>query len=125
MKVRYIGESFGVEGLTNNKIYNVVKIEGDMIRVIDDSGEDYLYSIINPSCLEDYKKCGKWEIVEDNENRDLQKVMDKNKCMIRKNCVAKTIKTSPTFTLDKADANVEETMEKFFEKYKEILDDCE
>lgn len=74
MKVKYIGESFGVEGLTNGNIYEVIAIEDNMLRVIDDSGEDYLYSIIKPCSLESSNKCGKWEIVEDNENRDLEKV---------------------------------------------------
>ena len=74
-KVRYIGKSFGVEGLTNGKVYNVIGIENDMFRVIDDSEEDYLYSITKPACLTDISLCGKWEIVEDNENKDLEKVL--------------------------------------------------
>ena len=77
MKVKYIGESFGVEGLTNGKMYEVLKIEGDMIRIIDDSGEDYLYSIVKPSCLNNYKKCGKWEIIEDSKEKELQKAIEK------------------------------------------------
>ena len=48
-----------------------------MIRIIDDSGEDYLYSIVKPSCLDDYKKYGKWEIVEDNKEKELQKAIEK------------------------------------------------
>ena len=31
MKVKYIGKSFGVEGLTNGKEYEVVAIEGNML----------------------------------------------------------------------------------------------
>lgn len=73
MKVKYIGESFGVEGLTNNKIYEVIAIEDDMFRIIDDSNEDYLYSISKPCSLEDSSKCGRWEIIEDNGNKDLEK----------------------------------------------------
>ena len=73
MKVKYIGESFGIEGLTNGKIYEVISIEDDMLRIIDDSGEDYLYSIVKPCSLEDSNKCGRWEIIEDNENKDLEK----------------------------------------------------
>ena len=73
MKVKYIGESFGVEGLTNGKIYEVISIEDDMLRIIDDSGEYYLYSIVKPCSLEDSNKCGRWEIIEDNENKDLEK----------------------------------------------------
>lgn len=44
MKVRYIGQSFGVDSLTSNKIYECIGIDLPFIRVIDDSGEDYLYS---------------------------------------------------------------------------------
>ena len=77
MKVKYIGDTFGLEGLTNGKIYEVLKIERDMIRIIDDSGEDYLYSIVKPSCLDDYKKYGKWEVVEDNKEKELQKAIKK------------------------------------------------
>lgn len=77
MKVKYIGVSFGVEGLTNGKIYDVIGIEDYMLRIIDDSGEDYLYSAIKPSSLEDSLKCGEWEIVEDNNDKDLEKLLCK------------------------------------------------
>ena len=76
MKVKYIGKSFGVEGLTNGKIYQCIGIEEDMLRIIDDSGEDYLYSAIKPSSLEDINLCGVWEIIEDNENKDLEKLIN-------------------------------------------------
>lgn len=75
MKVKYIGKSFGVEGLTNGKIYECTGIEDGMLRIIDDSGEDYLYSAIEPSSLENPEFCGKWKIVEDNENKDLEKII--------------------------------------------------
>lgn len=45
MKLRYIGESFGVDSLTNGKIYEATE-ENGMYRVVDDSEEDYLYSKI-------------------------------------------------------------------------------
>lgn len=65
-KVRYIGESFGIDSLTNGKIYDVIEVLiDDLIRVVDDSGEDYLYSIYNPKPLDESSKGGKWEIVED------------------------------------------------------------
>lgn len=70
MKVKYIGESFGVEGLTNGKIYEVIAIEDGMLRIIDDSGEDYLYSASKPCSLEDNTKCGKWERVEDKTEKE-------------------------------------------------------
>ncbi len=76
MKVRYIGKSFGVESLTDGKIYECIGIEDGMLRIIDDSGEDYLYSAIKPSSLENIKLCGKWEIIEDNKNKDLEKVIN-------------------------------------------------
>ena len=42
MRVRFLGEtSFLV--LTNNKEYEVTSVEKDWYRIIDDSGEDYLY----------------------------------------------------------------------------------
>lgn len=42
MKVRWIGETDFLV-LTHGKIYTVLSIEKDWYRVIDDSGEDYLY----------------------------------------------------------------------------------
>lgn len=44
IRLRYVGESFGVDSLTNRKIYEVWVEDPDYYRVIDDSGEDYLYS---------------------------------------------------------------------------------
>ena len=76
MKVRYIGKSFGVESLTDGKIYECIGIEDGMLRIIDDSQEDYLYSAIKPASLENMDLCGRWEIVEDNENKDLEKIIN-------------------------------------------------
>ena len=75
MKVKYIGKSFGAESLTNGKIYECIGIEDGMLRIIDDSEEDYLYSAIRPSSLEDMSLCGRWEIIEDSVNKDLEKVI--------------------------------------------------
>lgn len=63
MKIKYIGHSFGVDSLTNGKIYDAVE-ENGMYRVIDDSGEDYLYSKENPAPLDQSSPGGKWEIIE-------------------------------------------------------------
>ena len=63
VKLRYKGESFGVDSLTDGKIYNAVEEDG-MYRVIDDSGADYLYSMTNPAPLDGSSKGGKWEIIE-------------------------------------------------------------
>lgn len=63
MKIRYIGDSFGAVSLTNGKVYEAT-VEDGMYRVIDDSGEDYLYSMQNPAPLDGSSKGGRWEIVE-------------------------------------------------------------
>ena len=67
MKVRYNGESFGVDGLTDGETYICLGIDSGMLRIIDDSGEDYLYSVVNPRPLDGNSNGGKWEIVEDDE----------------------------------------------------------
>ena len=64
MKIRYIGPSFGVDSLTSNKIYEAIEDDG-MYRVIDDSGEDYLYSKENPAPLDGRSPGGKWEIIDE------------------------------------------------------------
>lgn len=64
-EVKYVGKSFGVESLTNNTIYPVIDIEDGFIRIVDDSEEDYLYSIISPGDLVNPELCGKWEIIKD------------------------------------------------------------
>ena len=76
MKVRYVGISFGVDSLTDGKIYECVGIELPFIRIIDDSGEDYLYSASIPSDLTDPDKKGRWEIVEDDENGSLKTAIE-------------------------------------------------
>lgn len=63
MKLRYKGQSFGVDSLTDGKIYDATEEDG-MYRVIDDSGEDYLYSMTDPAPLDGSSSGGKWEIVE-------------------------------------------------------------
>ncbi len=42
MRVRYLGETSFLE-MTHNKVYEVVSIEKGWYRLVDDSGEDYLY----------------------------------------------------------------------------------
>ena len=74
MKVKYIGESFGIDSLTNGKTYMAVEDNG-MYRVVDDSDEDYLYSKINPAPLDGSAPGGKWEIVEQkDEIRKAEKI---------------------------------------------------
>lgn len=64
MKLRYVGESFYLFGLTNGKVYEAWSEGDDLYRVIDDSGEDYLYDKVNPRPLDGSSKGGRWEIVE-------------------------------------------------------------
>lgn len=40
--VRYTGETISLE-LTHGKIYRVLSIEHGWYRILDDTGEDYLY----------------------------------------------------------------------------------
>lgn len=77
-KVKYIGKSFGVESLTNGKIYDVLEIDLPFIRIIDDSGEDYLYSITKPSSMEEPNLNGKWELIE-STNEQLIKLLSTQK----------------------------------------------
>lgn len=63
LKLRYVGESFGALSLTNGKIYYAIDENEGMYRVIDDSGEDYLYSKENPAPLDGSSPGGRWEIV--------------------------------------------------------------
>lgn len=42
IKIKYNGETSFLE-LTHNKIYDVISVEKGWYRIIDDSGEDYLY----------------------------------------------------------------------------------
>ncbi|MEG0873342.1 MAG: hypothetical protein RSD14_05165 [Clostridia bacterium] len=81
MKVKYIGETFGALSLTNNKIYECIEVDEltDMLRIIDDSEEDYLYSAINLKSLTEAIKCGIWEIIEDDENNTLAKLFERIK----------------------------------------------
>lgn len=42
MKVKYVGKTFPLE-LTNGKTYDALEVERTWYRIVDDSGEDYLY----------------------------------------------------------------------------------
>lgn len=54
MKVRYKGKTEDLV-LTHDKIYNVLNVEKGWYRLVDDSGEDYLYSPENfDSIIEQY-----------------------------------------------------------------------
>ncbi|WP_282920070.1 hypothetical protein [Ignavigranum ruoffiae] len=64
-QVKYIGESFGVDSLTNNKVYYIVYDNQRDLKVVDDSGEDYLYELNNPKPLDGSSIGGKFVIVDD------------------------------------------------------------
>ena len=49
MKVKYIGENDGIF-LIKNHIYELLGYEGEFIRVIDETGEDYLF---DPDCFKE------------------------------------------------------------------------
>lgn len=72
MKVKYIGETFyNGFGLTNNKIYDCIDIDYNLkcLEIIDDEGEESLYPIENPRPLDGSSNGGRWEIVEDKDNK--------------------------------------------------------
>lgn len=75
-KIKYIGESFGVDELTNGKVYECLGFDSGMLRVMDDSDEDYLYSVVNPRPTDGSSKGGKWEIVEDDEKGTLTELFN-------------------------------------------------
>ena len=52
MKAKYIRENWGIS-LTKNKIYEALGYEGEFIRIIDDTDEDYLYDPDDFEIMED------------------------------------------------------------------------
>lgn len=77
MKVRYVGRSFGIDGMTDGKVYDVIEVDrlSGLLRIVDDSGEDYLYSPTAPKPMAAKTPYGKYEIVEDDENESLKKAI--------------------------------------------------
>lgn len=78
MKVRYIGNNIGVDGLVNNRIYEVAGVDEltGYLSVIDESGEDYLYHPNNPRPIASPDHPGGYfEIVEDDSNGTLKQVI--------------------------------------------------
>lgn len=75
MKVKYVGKSF-FAGLTNGKTYECVGIVGSMLRIIDDTEDDYLYSASKPRDSENPNLYGKWIIIEDDDNNSLYRVIN-------------------------------------------------
>ena len=88
LRVKYIGPSFGVFGLTSGKVYEClgVELDGKALRIIDDEGpayweleegekDGYLYSAKAPGPLDQSTPPGRWEIVEDDEEGSLKKAI--------------------------------------------------
>ncbi len=75
MKLRYLGPSFGVDSLTDGKIYECLGLDAGLLRIVDDSDEDYLYSVI-PGPMWDESIRGRWEVVEDDEEGTLAKLFE-------------------------------------------------
>lgn len=70
MKVKYIGPDIGVDGLINNHIYDVLEVDSltGALRIIDESGEDYLYDPKKPQAVAGEYKGGKFEVISDKDN---------------------------------------------------------
>lgn len=78
MKVKYIGPNIGIDGLFDGGVYEVLRIDelSGAFRLIDESGEDYLYSPVKPKPLSGKYQGGRFEIVEDDENGTLHKAIN-------------------------------------------------
>lgn len=64
-RVKYIGETFGVDGLTDQNDYDIVRDEHGALKVVDNSQEDYLYDLGNPRPANGESKGGRFEIIDD------------------------------------------------------------
>lgn len=71
-RVQYLGESFGVDGLTDGQLYNIVRDDYGSIKVVDDSKEDYIYDLVNPRPA-DGSSVGGIFIIMDDPNNELAK----------------------------------------------------
>ena len=78
MKVKYVGKSFGVDGLMDGKTYQVLELDelSGWLRIIDDSDEDYLYSPTDPGPFALGRAFGRFEIVEDDDKGTLDKAIN-------------------------------------------------
>ena len=88
MKVRYVGPTRGVMTLTDGKVYECLGVEYGFLRIIDDEGysywekekdeaDGYLYAPVGVFASEDGSSVGRFEIVEDDEEQTLKKLMEK------------------------------------------------
>lgn len=77
MKLKYVGKSFGVDSLTSGRVYECLGVEeSGLLRIVDDSGEDYLYSPVNPRPMDGSSPGGRWEVVEDDEAKTLARLVN-------------------------------------------------
>ena len=78
MKVKYIGPNIGAVGLDDGGVYEVLEVDEltGALRIVDESGEDYLYSPKEPKPLSGNQKPGRFEIVEDDEIGTLKKTIN-------------------------------------------------
>jgi hypothetical protein len=64
-----------VDSLTKEKVYECRGVAFGLLRIIDDSNEEFLYSPTNPAPLNNSSKGGKWVIIQDDENETLKKAL--------------------------------------------------
>ncbi len=64
-KVKYVGEFFGVDSLTDGEVYDVVRDKNETLKIVDDSGKDYIYNFVNLKPMDNSSKGGKFLIIED------------------------------------------------------------
>ena len=79
MKVKYIGPNIGIDGLVDGHVYDVLCVDvlTGYLSVIDESGEDYLYHPKKPQAIAGNYEGGRFEIVEDDENKSLHNAIHK------------------------------------------------
>lgn len=77
MKVKYLGPNIGIDGLIDGHVYDVICVDEltGYLSVIDESNEDYLYHPKRPQAIAGEYKGGRFEIVEDDENKTLYKAI--------------------------------------------------
>lgn len=65
MKLRYVGPD--MIDILDGHVYEClgVELDGKWYRVIDESGDDYLYPVSEPAPLDGSQPPGKWEIIEE------------------------------------------------------------
>lgn len=78
MKVKYVGKDIGIDGLFNGHVYEVLCVDPltGALRVVDESGEDYLYNPVHPRPIANPNHPGgRFLIIEDDEQNSLHKAI--------------------------------------------------